>query len=189
MGLKGSKSMLTFFSLPSSVTMVPQYTTRPLGGTAGGIISQHRQDPVTHSKNKQRTDPCCSFRTDPCCSFRVCYEEVKASTSHNYAVSHSPLLYSFSLCCTEVMAPSTESLLTLLLMLEAVPNSSANILATLEIWSLGGMISEIILVPLLRRGGQVVRQPKYTHSVVYITVLVISQTLKERIMCPQSKHR
>lgn len=34
MGLKGSKSMLTFFSLPSSVTMVPQYTTRPLGGTA-----------------------------------------------------------------------------------------------------------------------------------------------------------
>ena len=35
-GLKGSKSMLTFFSLPSSVTMVPQYTTRPLGGTKGG---------------------------------------------------------------------------------------------------------------------------------------------------------
>ncbi len=25
--------MFTFFSLPSSVTMVPQYTTRPLGGT------------------------------------------------------------------------------------------------------------------------------------------------------------
>lgn len=33
-GLKGSKSMLTFFSFPSSVTMVPQYTTKPLGGTA-----------------------------------------------------------------------------------------------------------------------------------------------------------
>lgn len=32
-GLNGSKSMLTFFSLPSSVTMVPQYTTKPLGGT------------------------------------------------------------------------------------------------------------------------------------------------------------
>lgn len=32
-GLKGSKSILTFFSLPSSVTMVPQYTTKPLGGT------------------------------------------------------------------------------------------------------------------------------------------------------------
>lgn len=30
MGLKGSKSMLTFFSFPSSVTMVPQYITRPL---------------------------------------------------------------------------------------------------------------------------------------------------------------
>lgn len=27
--------------------------------------------------------------------------------------------------------------------------------------------------------GQVVRQPKHTHSVVYITVLVISQSLKE----------
>lgn len=32
-GLKGSKSILTFFSLPSSVTIVPQYTTKPLGGT------------------------------------------------------------------------------------------------------------------------------------------------------------
>lgn len=33
MGLKGSKSMFTFFSLPSSVTIVPQYMTNPLGGT------------------------------------------------------------------------------------------------------------------------------------------------------------
>lgn len=33
MGLNGSKSMLTFFSFPSSVTMVPQYITKPLGGT------------------------------------------------------------------------------------------------------------------------------------------------------------
>ena len=32
-GLKGSKSMFTFFSFPSSVTMVPQYITRPFGGT------------------------------------------------------------------------------------------------------------------------------------------------------------
>jgi len=32
-GLKGSKSMFTFFSLPSSVTIVPQYMTKPLGGT------------------------------------------------------------------------------------------------------------------------------------------------------------
>ena len=33
MGLKGSKSMLTFFSFPSSVTMVPQYITSPFGET------------------------------------------------------------------------------------------------------------------------------------------------------------
>ena len=33
MGLKGSKSMLTFRSLPSSVNTVPVYTTRPFGGT------------------------------------------------------------------------------------------------------------------------------------------------------------
>ena len=32
-GLKGSKSMLTFFSFPSSVTIVPQYITRPFVGT------------------------------------------------------------------------------------------------------------------------------------------------------------
>ena len=31
--LNGSKSMFTFFSLPSSVRMVPVYSTRPLGGT------------------------------------------------------------------------------------------------------------------------------------------------------------
>ena len=32
-GLKGSKSIVTFFSFPSSVIIVPQYTTRPFGGT------------------------------------------------------------------------------------------------------------------------------------------------------------
>lgn len=32
-GLKGSKSILTFFSFPSSVTIVPQYITRPFGLT------------------------------------------------------------------------------------------------------------------------------------------------------------
>ena len=32
-GLNGSKSIVTFFSLPSSVMIVPQYTTRPFGGT------------------------------------------------------------------------------------------------------------------------------------------------------------
>ena len=41
-------------------------------------------------------------------------------------------------------------LFTLLLIFDAVPNSSANILATREIWSFGGMIREIMLVPFLR---------------------------------------
>ena len=49
------------------------------------------------------------------------------------------------------MAPSTERRFTRDLMLEAVPNSSANIFATREIWSLGGMINDIMLVPLLRK--------------------------------------
>ncbi len=44
---------------------------------------------------------------------------------------------------------SASYLLTLLLILDAVPNSSANILATLETWSFGGMIKEIMLVPFL----------------------------------------
>lgn len=55
------------------------------------------------------------------------------------------------------MAPSTERRFTLDFMLEAVPNSSANIFATREIWSLGGMINEIMLVPLLgreKKGGE-----------------------------------
>jgi len=60
------------------------------------------------------------------------------------------------------MAPRTDILFTLLLMLEAVPNSSANILATLDIWSLGGMIREIILVPLLSKANAKRRR----HTVV-----------------------
>ena len=40
-------------------------------------------------------------------------------------------------------------LLTLDLMLEAVPYSSANILAIRDTWSLGGITNEIILVPFL----------------------------------------
>lgn len=47
------------------------------------------------------------------------------------------------------MAPKTDKRLTRDLMFDAVPNSSANILLTREIWSFGGMINEIMLVPLL----------------------------------------
>jgi hypothetical protein len=45
------------------------------------------------------------------------------------------------------------------LMLEAVPNSSASILAAREIWSLGGRISEIMLVPLLPHARHAVSVP------------------------------
>ena len=37
------------------------------------------------------------------------------------------LVYSFNRCCAEVMAARTDSLFTLLLMLDAVPSSSPNI--------------------------------------------------------------
>ena len=53
MGLKGSKSIFTRFSFPSSVRMVPQYSSNPFSGI---------------------------------------------------------LLYSFSFCCVDVMAPSTDNL-------------------------------------------------------------------------------
>jgi len=65
-------------------------------------------------------------------------------------VRNIPLLYSLRRCCTEVIAPRTDCRFTRLLMLDAVPNSSANILATREIWSLGGIIRDIMLVPLLK---------------------------------------
>lgn len=47
------------------------------------------------------------------------------------------------------MAPRTERRFTRDLMLDAVPNSSANIFATREIWSLGGMINDTMLVSFL----------------------------------------
>lgn len=65
--------------------------------------------------------------------------------------TNPPLVYNLSLCCTDVMADNTDSLLTRDLMLDAVPNSSANILLTLAIWSFGGMINDIIDVPFLWR--------------------------------------
>jgi len=52
-----------------------------------------------------------------------------------------------------VIAPRTDSLLTRLLMFEAVPYSSASIRLIRAIWSFGGMIREIMLVPLLKYGG------------------------------------
>lgn len=61
-----------------------------------------------------------------------------------------PLVYNFSRCWTDVIAPSTDNLLTRDFMFEAVPNSSASILLTLEIWSFGGIIREIMLVPFLK---------------------------------------
>ena len=58
--------------------------------------------------------------------------------------------YNFRRCCVEVMADKTDRRLTRDLMLDAVPNSSANILAAREIWSFGGMMREIMDVPLPR---------------------------------------
>ena len=58
-------------------------------------------------------------------------------------------LYNFNLCWVDVMAPKTESLLTRDLMFDAVPYSSASSFCTRGIWSLGGMMREIILVPFL----------------------------------------
>lgn len=69
------------------------------------------------------------------------------------------------------MAPRTERRFTLDFMLEAVPNSSANIFATREIWSLGGMINEIMLVPLLgREKRNVSRQQsnQHPHTILHV---------------------
>lgn len=64
-------------------------------------------------------------------------------------INHLLLEYSFKRFWVEVMALSTERRLTLLLMLEAVPASSVNILETSETWPPGGIMREIIEVPLL----------------------------------------
>ena len=61
---------------------------------------------------------------------------------------------SFSRCCVDVIAESTERRLTRDLMFDAVPNSSASIFAAREIWSFGGRISEIIDVPLPRAASR-----------------------------------
>ena len=53
MGLKGSKSILSLRSLPSSVRTVPVYTTKPFGGTCTqGLLRIKHQRPscFKHSK-------------------------------------------------------------------------------------------------------------------------------------------
>lgn len=64
------------------------------------------------------------------------------------------LVNSLRRCCVDVIAESTESRLTRDLMFEAVPNSSASILAAMETWDLGGRMSEIMEVPLLRDANE-----------------------------------
>lgn len=50
------------------------------------------------------------------------------------------LVYNLSRCCVDVMADRTDKRLTRDLILDAVPNSSANIFAARETWSLGAEI-------------------------------------------------
>lgn len=92
------------------------------------------------------------------------------------------LLYSLSLCCAHVMALSTDNLLTLLLMLEAVPYSSPNIFVTREtcnrqcdVVTMRTMCSECVLkvyyafslllhaVPLLLHASE-----KAKHSICFV---------------------
>jgi hypothetical protein len=54
------------------------------------------------------------------------------------------LLNSFSFCCVEVIAPKTDNRLTLDLIFEAVPYSSANIFTALETCSFGLLINKIL---------------------------------------------
>ena len=59
------------------------------------------------------------------------------------------MVKSFRRCWVDVIADSTERRLTRDLMFDAVPNSSASILAAAEICDFGGRMSEIMLVPFL----------------------------------------
>lgn len=81
---------------------------------------------------------------------------------------HWPVLYSFSLCCTEDIALWTDWRFTLLLILAAVPISSVNILLTMDNWPFCGMINDIMLVPLLQKDT-------FHHSPL-ITCLVVVNT-------------
>lgn len=82
------------------------------------------------------------------------------------------------------MAPKTDKRLTRDLMFDAVPNSSANILLTREIWSFGGMINEIMLVPLLQRE----KANKFILDATYIIKEKIYKLLKEKYILLQKKY-
>src|SRR5271170_1964484 len=112
MGLKGSKSMLSFLSLPSSVM------------TSLNTVS------AIHKRGRGRRRQYPQNTTSPLGGTR---------------------LYNFNLCWVDVMAPKTDSLFTRDLIFDAVPYSSASSFCTRGIWSLGGMMREIMLVPFLNK--------------------------------------
>ena len=101
--------MLTRRSLPSSVIIVPQYTTNPFNGTREYSLR------------------------------RCCVPDAQSYRGESHKLS-----------IVLVIAPRTDSRFTRLLIFEAVPYSSASILATREIWSRGGITKEIIEVPFPR---------------------------------------
>ena len=86
-------------------------------------------------------------------------------------------------CWTEVIAPSTDSLLTRDLILEAVPYSSASSLLTRAIWSFGGMIREIILVPFLKVKALLKLQRGELYLYTIYIVYNIYTTLQDMGVC------
>ena len=75
----------------------------------------------------------------------------KYAICHDMQNIHRPALYSFNLCCTDDIALWTDCRLTRLLILAAVPISSVNILFTMDNCPFCGIISDIILVPFLKK--------------------------------------
>ena len=75
----------------------------------------------------------------------------KYAICHGMQNIHRPALYSFNLCCTDNIALWTDCRLTRLLILAAVPISSVNILFTMDNCPFCGIISDIILVPFLKK--------------------------------------
>ncbi|PKI65604.1 hypothetical protein CRG98_013997 [Punica granatum] len=86
------------------------------------------------------------FRSSSCSLFRSSHTLVAQSGPPQELRAYRALQKRIS----EVMAPSTDCRFTGLLKFEAVPYSSPSIFVTRDIWSRGGRMSEIMLVPFPR---------------------------------------
>lgn len=130
---RAERSKVTVLLTPGGCCITWQHHVGPLRETCkccSRIDAMHTEQqavpPIAHQQ-REASAACCVLLLKQPRTHQRCLTQ---------AAGHPrTLLYSFNRCCADVMAASTESRLTRLLMLDAVPSSSPNIFIARDTWT------------------------------------------------------